>query len=43
MYLCIFREIKIRVYGKQQTLDSSREFFRKEIKQIKTVQNDSYR
>ena len=31
-----------RVYGKQQTSDSSWEFLRIEKKQIKTVQNNSY-
>ena len=36
------REIKIRVYGKQQTSDSSWEFFRIENKQIETVTNGSY-
>ena len=36
------REIKIRVYRKRQTSDSSYEFLRIENKQIKTVLNDSY-
>ena len=36
------REIKIHVYRKQQTSDSSWEFFRIENKQIETVTNDSY-
>ena len=35
------REIKIHVYRKRQTSDSSWEFLRKENKQIKTVPNDS--
>ena len=37
------REIKIHVYSKRLTLDSSWEFLRTENKQIKTVPNDSYR
>ena len=36
------REIKIHVYGKRQTSDSSWEFLRIENKQMKTVQNNSY-
>ena len=36
------REIKIHVYRKRQTSDSSWEFLRIENKQIKTVRNDSY-
>ena len=36
------REIKIHVYGKRQTSDSSWEFLRIENKQIKTVQKNSY-
>ena len=36
------REIKIHVYRKRQTSDSSWEFLRIENKQIKTVPNDSY-
>ena len=36
------REIKIHVYAKRQTSDSSWEFLRIENKQIKTVPNDSY-
>ena len=36
------REIKIHVYRKRLTLDSSWEFLRIENKQIKTVPNDSY-
>ena len=36
------REIKIHVYGKRQTLDSSWEFLREKNKQIKTVQKSSY-
>ena len=36
------REIKIHVYAKFQTSDSSWEFLRIENKQIKTVQNNSY-
>ena len=36
------REIKIHVYAKRQTSDSSWEFLRIENKQIKTVQNNSY-
>jgi len=37
------REIKIHVYRKRLTLDSSWEFLRTENKQIKTVPNNSYR
>ena len=36
------REIKIHVYRKRQTPDSSREFLWIENKQVKTVPNDSY-
>ena len=36
------REIKIHVYCKRQTSESSWEFLRIENKQIKTVPNDSY-
>ena len=36
------REIKIHVYAKRQTSDSSWEFLRIENKQVKTVQNNSY-
>ena len=36
------REIKIHVYCKRRTSDSSLEFLRLENKQIKTVSNDSY-
>ena len=36
------REIKIHVYRKRRTSDSSLEFLRIENKQIKTVSNDSY-
>ena len=36
------REIKIHVYRKRQTSDSSLEFFRIENEQIKTVLKDSY-
>ena len=36
------REIKIHVYRKQQTSDSSLEFLRIANKQIKTVPNDFY-
>ena len=36
------REIKIHIYRKRQTSDSSWEFLRIENKQIKTVPNDSY-
>ena len=36
------REIKIHVYRKRRTSDSSLEFLRLENKQIKTVSNDSY-
>ena len=39
---CITREIKIHVYTKRQTSDSSWEFLKIENKQIKTVQNNSY-
>ena len=35
-------EIKIHVYAKWQMSDSSWDFLRIEIKQIKTVQNNSY-
>ena len=38
----INREIKIHVYRKRQTSDSSWEFLRIENKQIKTVPNDSF-
>ena len=36
------REIKIHVYGKRQTSDSSKEFLRMKNKQIKTAQHNSY-
>ena len=36
------REIKIHVYGTQQTANGSWEFLKIENKQIKTVQNDSF-
>ena len=36
------REIKIHVYAKRQTSDSSWEFLRIENKQIKTVQDNCY-
>ena len=36
------REIKIHVYAKRQTSDSSWEFLRIENKHIKTVQNSFY-
>ena len=36
------KEIKILIYAKQQTSDSSWDFLRIENKQIKTVQNNSY-
>ena len=36
------REIKIHIYRKRQTSDSSWEFLRIENSQIKTVPNDSY-
>ena len=36
------REIKIHVYGKPLTSDSSWEFLKIENKKIKTVQNNSY-
>ena len=36
------REIKILVYAKRQSSDSSWDFLRIENKQIKTVQNNSY-
>ena len=36
------REIKIHVYRKRQTSDSSWEFLRIKNKQMKTVPNDSY-
>ena len=36
------REIKIHVYRKRQTSDSSWEFLRIENEQIKTVPNDTY-
>ena len=41
---CLFdiREIKIHVYRKRQTSDSSWEFLRIENKQKKIVPNDSY-
>ena len=39
--VCSIREIKIHVYGKRQTSDSSWEFLRIENKQIKTVQKNS--
>ena len=38
----INREIKVHVYAKQETSDSSWEFLRIENKQRKTVQNNSY-
>ena len=38
----IIREIKIHVYCKRQTSDSSWEFLRIENKQIKTAPNDYY-
>ena len=40
--LAVNREIKIHVYGKRQTSDSSWEFLRIENKLIKTVQKDLY-
>ena len=36
------REVKIHVYRKRQTSDSSWEILRIENKQIKTAPNDSY-
>ena len=36
------REIKIHVYGKPLTSDSSWEFLKIENKKVKTVQNNSY-
>ena len=36
------REVKLHVYGKRQTSDSSWEFLKIENKQIKTAQNNSY-
>ena len=36
------REIKLHVYEKRQTSDSSWEFLKIENKQIKTAQNNSY-
>ena len=39
---CNIREIKIHVYGKPLTSDSSWEFLKIENKKIKTVQNNSY-
>ena len=36
------REIKIHVYAKRQTSDSSWEFLRIENKQIKTVEDNCY-
>ena len=41
-YTTAIREIKIHVYRKRQTSDSSWEFLRLENKKIKTVPNDSY-
>ena len=41
-YRTDYREIKIHVYRKRQTSDSSWEFLKTENKQIKTVPNDSY-
>ena len=38
----INREIKVHVYAKRQTSDSTWEYLRIENKQIKTVQNHSY-
>ena len=38
---CVTREIKINVYRKRQTSESSWEFLRIENKEIKTVPNDS--
>ena len=38
----LIREIKIHVYAKRRTWDSSWEFLRIENKQIKTDQNNSY-
>ena len=35
-------EVKLQVYGKLQTLDSSWEFLKIENEQIKTAQNNSY-
>ena len=40
--ISVIRDIKINVYRKRQTSDSSWEFLRTENKQIKTVRNDSY-
>ena len=42
MQIIINREIKIHVYAKRQTSDSSWEFLRIENKHVKTVQNSSY-
>ena len=39
---CMIIEIKIHVYGKRQTSDSSWGFLKTENKQIKTTQNNSY-
>ena len=39
---CMNREIKIHVYAKRQTSDSSWEFLRIENKQIKTVEDNCY-
>ena len=38
--LCFNREIKIHIYAKPQTADSSWEFLKIENKQIKTVQHN---
>ena len=40
--VAVIREIKIHVYSKRQTSDSSWEFLRIKSKQIKTIQNNSY-
>ena len=42
MFFGNITEIKIHVYGKRQTADSSWDFLRIENKQIKTVQKNSY-
>ena len=41
-YNLYIREVKIHVYRKRQTSDSSWEILRIENKQIKTAPNDSY-
>ena len=41
-HLIVIREIKIYVYAKRQKSDLSGEFLRIEIKQIKTVQSNSF-